>query len=73
MDHKDGSRKRYVVYEQLCDVIREAHELAGKHTGRLLTFKKLQEQFANITMQQVISYIDCCEVCQQKQVPGWLH
>ena len=48
-------------------MIREAHELAGKHTGRLLTFKKLQEQFANITMQQVISYIDCCEVCQQKQ------
>ena len=47
MDHKDGSRKRYVVYEQLFDVIREAHELAGKHTGRL------QEQFANIPMQQL--------------------
>ena len=65
VDKKDGSRKRYVTYESLFDSIMEYHAEAGKHTGRLLTFKKLQqiEIYANITMQQVILFIECCETC----------
>ena len=67
VDKKDGSRKRYTTYEQLFDAIKEYHEENGKHTGRLLTFKKLKIIFANITMQQVILFIECCETCHQKQ------
>ena len=67
VDKKDGSRKRYVTYESLFDAIMEYHAEAGKHTGRLLTFKKLQQIYANITMQYVILFIECCETCQQKQ------
>ena len=67
VDQKDGSRKRYVTYEKLFDAIKEYHDDNGKHTGRLLTFKKLKIIFVNITMQQVIQFIECCETCQQKQ------
>ena len=67
VDKKDGSRKRYVTYEKLFEAIQEYHEESGKHTGRLLTFNKLKQIYANITMQQVIAYIECCETCHQKQ------
>ena len=67
VDKKDGSRKRYVTYEKLFVAIQEYHEESGKHTGRLLTFNKLKQIYANITMQQVIAYIECCETCHQKQ------
>ena len=67
VDQKDGTRKRYVTYENLFESIEEFHEDSGKHTGRALTFKKLQLIFANISMQQVIAYTDSCEVCSLKQ------
>jgi hypothetical protein len=60
VDQKDGTRKRYVTYENLFESIEEFHEDSGKHTGRALTFKKLQLIFANISMQQVIAYTDRC-------------
>ena len=41
-DKKDGFGKRYVTYKKLFEAIQEYREESGKHTGRLLTFKKLQ-------------------------------
>ena len=51
VNKKDGVRPRFATYETLYDSILEYHAEAGKHTGRLLTFKKLKERYANITMQ----------------------
>ena len=33
----------------------------------MLTYKDLYLQFANITIEQVIAYIDICEACAFKQ------
>jgi hypothetical protein len=63
----DGFRKQYVTYKKLFEAIQEYYEESGKHTGRLLTFNKLKQIYANITMQQIIAYIECSETCHQKQ------
>ena len=65
---KNEPRKMYVTYELLFDAILEFHVKAGKHVGRAITFKRLKEIYANITVQQVITFIECCETCQQKSV-----
>ena len=36
------------------------HDIAQRHTGRLLTHKALSLKFCNITMEHVISFIDLC-------------
>ena len=47
--------------------IHKYHSKKIKHTGRVLTHKDLYLQFANITIEQVIAYIDICEACAFKQ------
>ena len=67
VDPKTNRKKRYVTVEDLFDTIHEYHTKKIKHTGRLLTHKDLCLNFCNITMEQVIAYIDLCEVCAMKQ------
>ena len=68
VDRKDGTKKMYVTYEMLFDAILEIHVKGGKHTGRDITFKRLQEMYANITVQQVIIFIEFCHTCKQKSI-----
>jgi len=70
VDKNDEPKKMFVTYELLFDAILEFHVKAGKHTGRDITFKRLQEIYANITVQQVVTFIECCETCQQKKPLG---
>ena len=39
-----------MTYESLCDAFIKYLAEAGKHTGRLLTFKKLQQIYANSSL-----------------------
>ena len=48
MVDKKGSMKRYTTYAQLLEAIQEHEDDNGKHTGRLLTVKKLNTIFTNI-------------------------
>ena len=38
-----------------------------KHAGRLLTHKDLCLRYANVTMEQVICYLELCETCALKK------
>ena len=67
IDQKTGNKKRYVTVENLFDAIHEDHTKRVKHTGRLLTYKYLCHRYANVTMEQVICYLDLCETCALKK------
>ena len=67
VDPKTGSSKEYVTVENLFDVIHENHTKNVKHSGRLLTYKELSLRYANITMEQIICFIDLCNTCANKK------
>ena len=67
IDQKTGNKKRYVTVENLFAAIHEDHTKRVKHTGRLLTYKDLCHRYANVTMEQVICYMDLCETCALKK------
>ena len=67
VDHKTGNKKRFVTVENLFDAIHEDHTKRIKHAGRLLTYKDLCQRYANVTMEQVICYVDLCETCALKK------
>ena len=63
IDQKARGQKRYVTAENLFDAIHESHTQKTKHTGRLLTHKDLCLRYANITVEQVMMYLNLCETC----------
>ena len=63
IDQKTGGQKRYVTAKNLFDAIHESHTQKTKHTGRLLTHKDLCLRYANITVEQVMMYLNLCETC----------
>ena len=67
IDPKTGSQKRYVTAENLFDSIHESHTQRTKHAGRLLTHKDLCQRYANITVEQVMMYLNLCETCAMKK------
>ena len=67
IDPKTGSQKRYVTAENLFDAIHESHTPKTKYTGRLLTHKDLCLRYANITVEQVMMYLNLCETCAMKK------
>ena len=58
---------RYATFETLFDTIKQEHDIAQRHTGRLLTHKALALKFCNITMEHVIAFIDLCLTCAMKK------
>lgn len=67
IDPKTGERKRYVTLENLFDAIHEDHIKRTKHAGRLLTHKDICHRYANVTMEQIICYLELCETCALKK------
>ena len=67
IDAKTGERRRYVTLENLFDVTHDDHIKQVKHAGRLLTHKDLCLRYANVTMEQVICYLELCETCALKK------
>ena len=63
VDPKTGSNKQYITIEKLFDVIHANHTKKVKHSGRLLTYKELSLRYANITMEQIVCFIDLCNTC----------
>ena len=63
VDPRTGSNKQYVTIEKLFDVIHAEHTKKVKHSGRLLTYKELNLWCANITMEQIVCFIDLCNTC----------
>ena len=64
---KSGTRKVCATYEMLFDAISEYHHSAeGKHPGRLQTLKSIKRVYTNITMAQVIAFVDTCTFCKLK-------
>ena len=63
VDPKTGSNKQYVTTEKLFDVIDAGHTKRVKHSGRLVTYKELSLRYANITMEQIVCFIDLCNTC----------
>ena len=68
IDQKTGGQKRYVTAKNLFDAIHESHTQKTKHTGRLLTHKDLCLRYANITVEQVMMYLNLCETCAMTKV-----
>ena len=65
---KNGARKVYATYEMLFDAISEHHHTADrKHPGRLNTHKSINRVYTNITMAQVIAFVDTCSFCKLKR------
>ena len=62
VDKNDGSRKRYVTksYLRLSKSI-----MKSQASTLVVSFNKLKQIYAN--MQQIIAYVECCEICHQKQ------
>ena len=56
-----------MTVENLFDAIHEDHTKQVKHAGRLLTHKDLCHRYANVTMEQVICYLELCETCALKR------
>ena len=52
---------------KVSDVIHANHTRKARHSGRLLTYKELALSYANITMEQVICFIDLCNTCAAKK------
>ena len=67
VDPKTGSNRQYITVENLFDVIHANHTRKARHSGRLLTYKELALSYANITMEQVICFIDLCNTCAAKK------
>ena len=63
VDPKTGSTKQYVTIENLFDVIHAEHTQKAKHSGRLMTYKELGLRYANITMEQIVCFINLCNTC----------
>ena len=67
VDPKTGSNKQYVTIEKLFDVIDAGHTKRVKHSGRLVTYKELSLSYANVTMEQIVCFIDLCNTCAAKR------
>lgn len=63
---KDSSSVRFYVYfEELFPIIHETHLSIG-HGGRNRMLKELQKKYKNITTEEVMIYLNLCEICQKK-------
>ncbi len=63
---KSGSNLEIVSIEQLFDVISDAHLSTG-HGGRDILNDKIGKSYANVTKEQITSYLQLCETCQLKK------
>jgi uncharacterized protein YqgV (UPF0045/DUF77 family) len=55
----------YVAFDELFNVIREAHIAVG-HGGRTRVIKELNRKYKNVTVESVVTYLRLCEPCQKK-------
>jgi hypothetical protein len=56
----------YVTFDELFNVIHEAHIAVG-HGGRNRTTKELNRQYKNVTVESIVTYLRLCEPCQKKK------
>ncbi|KAI1694133.1 KRAB-A domain-containing protein 2 [Ditylenchus destructor] len=63
---KKGTQLRYVCKEDLYETIHRAHRDKG-HSGRVIMYKHLSANFANVTQEQISDYLAFCESCQKKK------
>ena len=62
---EDTSVQYYVHVEEIFDIMNDTH-LAIGHGGRTRMFKELQRKYRNITLEQIMIYLNLCETCQKK-------
>lgn len=58
--------KYYVTEDELCEVLYKTHCSIG-HGGRDRMLHELNRRYKNITQQQILIFLRCCEVCQLKK------
>ena len=63
---KRGTQLRYVIIEELFNVIHTSHLETG-HAGRDIMHLKIGEKYANVTKEQIQVYLGLCETCQLKK------
>jgi uncharacterized protein YqgV (UPF0045/DUF77 family) len=56
----------YVTFDELFNVIHEAHIAVG-HGGSNRMTKDLNRKYRNVTVQSIVMYLRLCEPCQKKQ------
>jgi hypothetical protein len=56
----------YVTFDELFNVIHEAHIAVG-HGGRPRMIKELNCKYKNVTVESIVTYLRLCEPCQKKQ------
>ncbi|XP_071052347.1 KRAB-A domain-containing protein 2-like [Onthophagus taurus] len=66
MQENDSEVIFYVTQEDLFDVLYDIH-LAIGHGGRDRIIKELYKKYKNITQKHIKSFLNICEVCQQKK------
>ena len=63
---KYNTRLRIAHENDIYDVINNAHLEKG-HGGRDILEKKIQETHANISRDQLMTFLSACEICAKKQ------
>ena len=64
--YKPGTMQRFLCNEELFDELHELHVEKG-HGGRDIMKKEVQEKFANVTQESIMSFLACCESCTNKR------
>ena len=61
----DASVQYYVKVDEVYDILNDTH-LAIGHGGRTRMLKEIQKKYRNITVEQIMLYLNLCETCQKK-------
>ena len=57
----------YVTFDELFNVIHEAHIAVG-HGGRTRLIKELNRKYKNVTVEPIVTYLKLCETRQKKKL-----
>lgn len=63
---KKGTDLKFVIMEDLFDVINSAHIATG-HGGKNVLRIELSKKYANISQEQLLAFLKLCEECQLKK------
>ena len=63
---KANTTLRYVHIEETFDLLHEMHVATG-HGGRDILIRDVKKKFANITIEQIMWFLELCQFCQLKR------
>ena len=62
---EDASVQYYVQVDEIYDILNDTHLSIG-HGGRTRMLKEIQKIYRNITVEQIMLFLNLCETCQKK-------